>query len=199
MKDLSLFAGAKLNDYDRTMTLFQQGAYWLTREFHTRFGFAVNSQVQLNPSVTDRERRLRLILEEFKELCDAMGFDLIAEGETGECISVFESLTVEHQEGSRYDPVETADALGDINVVVAGTAIELGIPQPIIDMEIYLSNMTKLGEDGYCIFNGITPGYREGELGYRADAPVGKGLKGPNYVPPNVARIIHDHIGSESK
>ena len=42
------------------------------------------------------------------------------------------------------------------------------------------------GEDGKPILNGITPGYQQGEPGYRADQGTGKVLKGPNYMEPNL-------------
>ena len=157
----------------------------MTQMFHAVFGFPAAQTLVLNPTVTDRERRLRLIFEEFCELCEAMGFKLAASHAGWE---------IRHVEGSRYDPVETADALGDLNVVVNGTSVELGIPQIDIDREIFLSNMTKLASDGTAIVNGITEGYREGEDGFRPDAPIGKGLKGPNYVNPNIPAILYRSI-----
>ena len=158
--------------------------YNMTRLFHAMFGFPVAERLVLNPSVSDRERRLRLILEEFQELVEAMGFAIELDEGNNE-------LRIVHVEGSRYDPVETADAIGDLNVVVNGTAVEFGIPAPRIDLEIHLSNMTKLGPDGLAIINGVTPGYRHGEEGFRSDAPVGKGLKGPNYIEPNIPMILY--------
>lgn len=164
--------------------------YWLTQIFHESFGLVSNTTIVISPSVSDRERRLRLILEEFKELVEAMGFNLVADDCDGDTITVMDSLTVEHIEGSRYCPIETADALGDLNVVVNGTAVEFGIPLPIINQEIFLSNMSKLGNDRKPIINGVTASYREGEPGFRSDAPIGKALKGPNYVPPNLPLLL---------
>jgi len=165
--------------------------HWLTSVFHAAFKFPRSQTLVLNPAVSDRERRLRLILEEFLELCGAMGFQLCIDGAPAN--SSFEDIGVTHIEGSDYCPVETADALADLNVVVNGTAIEFGIPIDMCNLEVFLSNMTKLGDDGKAILNGITEGYREGEAGYQSDAPIAKGLKGPNYVKPNLARVLYHH------
>lgn len=156
--------------------------YYLTLRMHHAMGFKVANYPQI-PSVSDRERRLRLILEEFLELTEAMGFRLV------QCNSgIFKP---EHVEGSKYDPVETLDALADLDVVINGTAIEFGLPILQANREVYLSNMSKLLPNGRAALNGVTPGYREGEPHYRADAPINKGLKGPNYVPPNIHRLIY--------
>lgn len=156
--------------------------FYLTLRMHHAMGFPVASYPQV-PSVSDRERRLRLILEEFLELTEAMGFRLV------QCNSgIFKP---EHVEGSRYDLVETLDALADLDVVINGTAVEFGLPMLSANREVYLSNMSKLLPDGKAAINGVTPGYREGEPHYRADAPIGKGLKGPNYIPPNIHRLIY--------
>ena len=71
------------------------------------------------------------------------------------------------------DFIEIADALGDILYVVYGAALTFGIDIDTVFAEIHRSNMTKLGLDGKPI--------------YRED---GKVLKGPNYEPPNIAKIL---------
>lgn len=172
--------------WDQTATDFHP--YYLTLNMHKAMGFQVASSLQ-SPSVSDRERRLRLVLEEFLELVDAMGFQLCIDGAPAN--SSFEEITVTHVEGSKYDPVETLDALADLDVVINGTAVEFGLPMLSANREVYLSNMSKLLPDGKAAINGVTPGYREGEPHYRADAPIGKGLKGPNYIPPNIHRLIY--------
>lgn len=73
----------------------------------------------------------------------------------------------------RNDLVGVADALGDINYVVQGFAIACGIDLDAVTEEIHTSNMTKLGGDGKPL--------------YRDD---GKVLKGPDYRPPNLSKII---------
>lgn len=76
------------------------------------------------------------------------------------------------------DLVEVADALGDLNVVVNGFAIELGIDMQVVDREVCASNFTKAGEDGLPI------------IGDGTNGPVGKVLKGPNFVEPQLGFIL---------
>lgn len=71
------------------------------------------------------------------------------------------------------DLVEVADALGDMAYIIAGTAISYGIPLDLVMEEIQRAQYSKLGADGRPII--------------RED---GKVLKGPNYVPPNVHRVL---------
>jgi len=83
--------------------------------------------------------RARLIAEEFAELLKAM---------------------------DSMDPVEMADALGDLEVVVNGTAVTFGFPLEAIVQEIHRSNMTK-GEN-----------------------IRGKPRKGPEFIPPNILAVL---------
>lgn len=80
----------------------------------------------------------------------------------------------------RGDLVEVADALGDILYILCGTLLKHGLEHKIDEVfrEIQRSNMSKLGADGRPI--------------HRAD---GKVMKGPDYFPPNIARILaSDHL-----
>lgn len=75
------------------------------------------------------------------------------------------------------DPVECLDALGDLSYVVDGTYLQLGLAAhklPAIE-EIHRSNMTKLGEDGKPILSS-----------------AGRIVKGPNYQPPDLAKVLED-------
>lgn len=73
------------------------------------------------------------------------------------------------------DLVEVADALGDQLYILCGTILAHGLQHKIEEVfdEIQRSNMSKLGDDGEPIF--------------RAD---GKILKGTNYTPPNIKKIL---------
>ncbi|MHA6279788.1 pyrophosphohydrolase domain-containing protein [Salinimicrobium sp. CAU 1759] len=73
------------------------------------------------------------------------------------------------------DLVEVADALGDMLYILCGTIVEHGLQHKISEVfdEIQRSNMSKLGEDGKPI--------------YRED---GKVLKGPNYLKPDLEKIL---------
>lgn len=82
--------------------------------------------------------------------------------------------------GCKRDLVEVVDGLGDLNVVVNGWAVELGVDMVAVDREIYASNLTKLGEDGKPIVaDGSDP-----------TQPKGKILKGPNFIEPNLEKLL---------
>lgn len=73
------------------------------------------------------------------------------------------------------DIVDIADALGDQLYILCGTILKHGLQDKIEEVfdEIQRSNMSKLGEDGKPI--------------RRKD---GKVLKGPNYFPPDISKIL---------
>ena len=142
-----------------------------------RFRAIHRSELTLLP-VTERDLRLRLIDEEFDELICASGYRRAEDG------------SLEHVEGSVQDPIQMADALGDLVYVCFGMAIHMGIDLNAVIAEIQRSNMSKLGSDGEPIINGETPGFREGERGFRNNVPHGKILKGPRYSPPNLLPIL---------
>jgi predicted HAD superfamily Cof-like phosphohydrolase len=75
------------------------------------------------------------------------------------------------------DLTEVADALGDMLYVLCGTIIEHGLEHKIeaIFDEIQQSNMSKLDENGNPIYN-----------------KMGKVIKGPAYVKPNIAKALKD-------
>lgn len=158
-------------------------------------------------SVSDRERRLRLILEEFLELVEACGFELIldtARNLEHDCdvLSADDGpwsgkIGLAHRECSQQNHVEIMDALGDINYVIHGYAIELGYSLDDVTSEIHASNMTKLGVDGKPIVNGVTEGYKVSAVEndktqpqYKPEVPIGKILKGPNYQKPRLAEVM---------
>ncbi len=120
----------------------------LVREFHVRFNLPRNyDRINLGDDALN-DLRMQLIEEEYLELVHAV-------------------LAV------NPDPLEVADALGDLTYVVYGAALAWGINLEDVVGEIHRSNMTKLGEDG-------KPVYRED----------GKVLKGPNFEEPNLAPIL---------
>lgn len=116
--------------------------YEMVREFHVKYGFPTGENLRraLKPRndrplrdaitlarVAERELtesdctdtrifRARLIVEEFRELLEAM------------------------REG---DEVETADAITDLCYVVVGTAVSFGLPLDALFAEVHRSNMTK--------------------------------------------------------
>ena|SRR5689334_25423988 len=70
--------------------------------------------------------------------------------------------------------IDIADGLADMVYIICGTALAYGIPLEDVFNEVHRSNMTKLDTDGNPIF--------------RED---GKILKGPNYEPPNIGKVLH--------
>lgn len=140
----------------------------LVREFHETFGAPVNNgpaTLDLPKDVIDL--RLALIMEEVAEL-----FDAVYGARAGEVIrNAFEDAQ-NFDDGER-DIIGAADALGDIDYVLSGTALTLGIPHADVVAEIHASNMSKAGADGQPIL--------------RED---GKILKGPNYFRPNIAAVL---------
>jgi predicted HAD superfamily Cof-like phosphohydrolase len=173
----------------------------LTGHFHQVTNLPINPAPIL-PGVSERLRRGMLLLEEVLETFAAMGLELVVRptdkiGDGTHNCRVEDGglewgavVTLEHIEGSRYDVVETADGLSDISAIVAGTAVEFGIPTFVTDYEVYSSNLTKVLPDGTTLVNGVTEGYREGEPGYQPNRPVGKVLKPDNFVPANIAAAL---------
>jgi predicted HAD superfamily Cof-like phosphohydrolase len=175
--------------------------FQMTGHFHQVMGLPAPEQ-PIVPPVSDRALRANLICEEFLELLDAIGFQLTLVAENGDKLWLdHKQISARHIEGSHYDVVETADALGDLNVVVNGTGVSFGIPMHFVDYEIYCSNLSKLDNDGNPIINecqseenpdGCAASYG-GEWCEHLplpDAPVGKRLKGPNFVAPNIPRVL---------
>ena len=144
-------------------------SYERVREFHETFGHPVAPE----PTTIKDDRyvlRLALILEEAIELADALGFptDDIKDSADYMLNKIGPRIYDEN-----VDLVAVADALGDLDYVINGAALEMGIPLPEVTEEIHRSNMTKLGPDGKPI--------------YRED---GKILKGKDYEPPNLGPIL---------
>lgn len=89
-------------------------------------------------------------------------------------LSLIEEELVELRDAvAAGDLCEVADALGDLLYVVAGAGLAFGLPLREVVEEIHRSNLSKLDEDGKPI--------------YRGD---GKVLKGPNFTPPDLARVL---------
>ena len=74
---------------------------------------------------------------------------------------------------NKNDIVEVADALTDILVVTYGAGAAFGIDLDKCFEEVHRSNISKLSDTGKPIYN-----------------EFGKVMKGPNYSPPNLKKII---------
>lgn len=94
----------------------------------------------------------------------------------------FKLMAEENQEymeaATENDLVGIADALGDMLYILCGTILEHGLQHKIerVFEEIQNSNMSKLGKDGKPV--------------YRKD---GKVMKGPDYVKPDIAKVLAAH------
>lgn len=167
-------------------------------------------------SVGERELRCKLLLEECIEFIEACGFDVVALGQQnadGSFTGI--GLTVQHIEGSQQNLVEMADALGDVNVIINGSACYMGIDLEAVTLEIHESNMSKAWPDEGFKVNRCrhwrTEEEPEGPEETRhwcvdqlkgwdqctrpehwtdPNQPLGKGLKGPNYFKPRIAAVI---------
>jgi len=148
------------------------------RTFHHATGVPVaGGPASLAPSTIPRERfelRVSLIAEEFAELLDAMLGTEAGDAQR----AAFETIMARWDgDQDSADVVAAADALADLNYVIAGTALEAAIPLDAVAREVHRSNMSKLGRDGRPIL--------------RED---GKVLKGPDYFPPDVAGVLADDV-----
>lgn len=157
-----------------------------TLAFHEFYGAPIRSQ---QPDRTfshmDNQRvafRTAFILSEVFELMfDGLG--LFAGMPMPTHAEIMEQCLKDLEEGSKRDLVKVADALADLNVVVNGFAIELGIDMRLVDQEICASNFTKADENGRPI------------IGDGTNGPLGKVLKGPNFVEPQIATVLR--LGDE--
>ncbi len=118
------------------------------KQFHTSFGIGFSEEKKGSLGESKNNLRFNLMKEENEEYLEAAMND---------------------------DPIEIADALGDMLYILCGTIIEHGLQYKIEQVfdEIQRSNMSKLGIDGKPI--------------YRDD---GKVLKGPNYFKPDFNKIL---------
>lgn len=81
------------------------------------------------------------------------------------------------------DVIEAADALADLQYVINGAAVSWGIDLASVYEEVHASNMTKAVDALHETNSRKLLGLK------RAD---GKVMKGPNYRPPDVARVLKD-------
>lgn len=152
------------------------------RRFHQVYGAPIAERPEI-PSAEQRLLRVRLILEEAMEFAAASGYPLrvyvlneeAADGKS-DVVTLLEQATTAMCKDEAVDLLEVADALGDLNVVVNGSALVWGIPIASIDAEVDASNMSKLMPDG--------------TVKQRED---GKVLKGPNYFKPDIADVLRMH------
>lgn len=159
-------------------------------EFSTAFGRPVNDRV-LGLSVTDRLLLGNLVFEEAVEyITDGLGLDIMHDDAIAADLNG-SRLTLVHNEGRFYKPVDAADGLADLNVVIHFNSNWHGWNLDAVTAEVHDSNMSKLDDDGNPIINGESDGYKEGEDGFDPNKPLGKILKSANFREPNIASVIY--------
>jgi predicted HAD superfamily Cof-like phosphohydrolase len=107
------------------------------KEFHQAFG-CPNPPHPSEPSPERLKLRLRLILEEVCELVDACGYS--AEGNEFRL-----DVSIRDEPDFPFDMVKVVDALADIDYVVEGMRLELGVDGEPVAAEVHRSNMAKVG------------------------------------------------------
>jgi predicted HAD superfamily Cof-like phosphohydrolase len=141
------------------------------REFAQIFGGRISFDPNDTPPIATHVLRVQMIASELVELARAMGvalrIDTSRPGDEDSCVLVEGTAT------EQYNPIEAADAFGDIRYLTDGGNIECGFPGEIVLAEIHRSNLSKLMPDG--------------SVKRRED---GKVMKGPNYFKPNIGKCI---------
>lgn len=130
----------------------------MVEDFHKAFNLAVNTR----PTYPDAEvRGLRIALH--AEECEEVEQELWA------------------MEGN-MDKV--AKELADLCYVIFGTVVSYGLQDKFEDVFslVHASNMSKLGEDGKPLINGVNA--------HDSSRPKGKALKPAHYKPANVAHLF---------
>lgn len=126
------------------------------RQFHRLMGQDVHNQ---SPTATLLEFRYNLLVEELKELGEEIAIAMAESGfKAGIPMKVKARMLKE---------------MADVQYVLSGLAVALGLPLQEAFIRVHKSNLSKLGDDG-------KPVYRED----------GKVLKGPNYLPPDMETLL---------
>ena len=127
----------------------------VVEEFHRAFGHPVGVKGSSDIIVL----RNRLIEEEYDELKDELASAMVDLDTKGQI--------------SPKTKARILKELADLQYVISGLAVSLGLPLQVAFVRVHKSNMSKLGEDG-------RPVYRED----------GKILKGPNYQPVDLEDLV---------
>jgi predicted HAD superfamily Cof-like phosphohydrolase len=117
----------------------------IVREFHRAFDRPVRDLPDLG-SPAERVLRVRLMMEELLEFAKAAGVRI----STGPFNLKMDDLWIGPDNFPDRDPdlAAMAHELADLQYVVSGTAVQLGIPLQPCAEEIHKANMRKLGPDG---------------------------------------------------
>lgn len=136
------------------------------REFHQAFNIPTYRDTDPNSREDVRRLRANLIVEEAIEVCQELGFQVNVYPDAR---AVF---LIPIEGFADVDRNALAKELADLKYVTYGTDDTFGIPGDVVFAEVHRSNMSKLA--------GGKPVYRDD----------GKVQKGPDYLPPDIARVI---------
>jgi predicted HAD superfamily Cof-like phosphohydrolase len=140
--------------------MYQQNREDYVRQFQRLMGQDVGVK---NPTSTLLEFRYNLLLEELKELGEEVAIAMAESNfKTGIPLKVKARMLKE---------------MADVQYVLSGMAVTLGLPLEEAFVRVHKSNLSKLGDDG-------KPLYRED----------GKVQKGPNYLPPDMETLLEGII-----
>ena len=132
----------------------------IVQEFHSKFKHPIDEQW----TTTLLELRLKLIREE-----------------SGEVMEEFVNMLMDLERGKPVSTIQKTKLLKelcDLQYVLSGAAVALGLDIQTAFIRVHNSNMSKLGDDG-------KPVYRED----------GKIIKGDNYKPPNLEDLVKWSLG----
>lgn len=140
--------------------MYQQDREDYVKQFQRLMGQEVGVKA---PTATLLEFRYNLLIEEVKELGEEIAIAMAESAFTaGIPLKVKARMLKE---------------MADVQYVLSGLAVTLGLPLQEAFIRVHKSNLSKLGEDG-------KPVYRED----------GKVLKGPNYLPPDMETLLETII-----
>lgn len=145
------------------------------RVFHERYGQPIGDKPEL---LTDErfKLRLKLVAEEFVELLEATaGTEWMYSDTEDEYVGDMLARYIDEATYTEPDLVDMCDALADLDYVIEGMRVELGVNGEPIAEEVQRSNLSKLGADGFPVM--------------RED---GKVIKGPDFTPPDIAGVLLD-------
>lgn len=108
------------------------------KAFHKKFGIE-DPETPTMPGPQALRLRLAMLFEEYEELCDALGLESRV---LSEHMAEIWAWTPEPE---KFDMVEVADALGDIDYLSEGFRLTCGVNGDSISDEIQRTNMNKEG------------------------------------------------------
>jgi predicted HAD superfamily Cof-like phosphohydrolase len=133
----------------------------LVRDFHTKFAEPI-ADAPVDPDKGLLKFRAEVVLEELLELVGALGFNVTIDPPDGSGVR-----TVDLQWKGSYDPVKTVDAMRDLEYVLAGTELALGLQDVREEtfLAVHTANMTKQLTEGVNKKIAKPPGWKPPDIG----------------------------------